>query len=117
MKRESVLRIQDIQEYVEKILSSTKDCTEKQFVDNIVLQSAVIRWLEILGEAAKYVPQEIKSKYPNIPWKEMAAMRDVAIHDYAELIPEDIWKTVVNDIPQLKKEIDRAVFILLVADR
>jgi len=107
MKRESFLRINDIKDSVEKILSETKNVTEKEFVEDIVLQSAVVRWLEIIGEAAKYAPREIKNKYPQIPWKEMAAMRDVAIHDYADLIPEDIWKTVINDIPKLKDEIEK----------
>lgn len=107
MKRENYLRINDIKENTKKILSATKKITEKEFIEDIVLQSAVIRWLEIIGEAAKYAPQEIKDKHPQVPWKEMAAMRDVAIHDYADLIPEDIWKTVINDIPKLKSEIDK----------
>lgn len=107
MKRDSFLRINDIKDSTEKILSATKNVTEKEFIEDIVLQSAVIRWLEIIGEAAKYAPQEIKDKYPQVPWKEMAAMRDVVIHDYADLIPEDIWKTVINDIPKLKSEIDK----------
>ena len=107
MKREYNLRIQDIKESVEGILRSTEKVTEDEFSNTIILQMAVIRWLEIIGEATKYVPLEMKEKYPQIPWKEMAAMRDVAIHDYAELIPGDIWKTVKRDIPLLKEELDK----------
>ena len=107
MKREHNLRIQDIKESVEGILKSTEKVTEDEFYNTIILQMAVIRWLEIIGEAAKYVPAEVKMKYPNIPWKEMSAMRDVAIHDYAELIPGDIWKTIKKDIPLLKEELDK----------
>jgi len=107
MKREGPLRIDDIKEYTNKILTSTENISEKQFIEDIVLQSAVIRWLEIIGEAAKYVSNEVKKKYPNLPWKEMAAMRDVVAHDYADLIIEDIWKTVINDIPKLKTEIEK----------
>lgn len=62
MKRESYLRINDIRENTEKILTATKNVTEKEFIEDIILQSAVIRWLEIIGEAAKYAPQEIKNK-------------------------------------------------------
>ena len=107
MKREYHLRIQDIKESVEGILKSTEKVMEDEFYNTIILQMAVIRWLEIIGEAAKYVPTEVKVKYPHIPWKEMAAMRDVAIHDYAELIPGDIWKTIKKDIPLLKEELDK----------
>lgn len=107
MKRSSFQRIEDIKENVNKIITNTKNINEKEFYDNDPLYSAVLRWLEIIGEAAKYVPKEIKDKYPQVPWKEMAAMRDVAIHDYADLIHKRIWKTVINDIPKLKEETDK----------
>lgn len=110
MKRENVLRVQDIMNAIESIKRATKGKTEREFCDDEVLISAVIRWLEIIGEAAKYVPQKIKQDNPGVPWKEMAGMRDVAIHDYADLIPEDIWKTVVNDIPSLYKQIKKISF-------
>lgn len=107
MKREDDLRIQDIVDAVEHITVTTRGKTEDEFCKNEVLQAAVIRWLEVIGEAAKYVPPKIKQKYPEIPWKVMAAMRDVAIHHYADLIPKEIWKTVVNDIPLLYNQIKK----------
>lgn len=107
MKREDDLRIQDIIDVIEHITIATQGKTEQEFYENEVLQAAVIRWLEVIGEAAKYVPSKIKQEYPEIPWKEMAAMRDVAIHDYADLIPEEIWKTVTRDIPLLYKQIKK----------
>lgn len=107
MKRENNLRIQDIIDAVKHITLATQGKTEHEFCEDEVLQAAVIRWLEVIGEAAKYVPSKIKQLYPEIPWKEMAAMRDVAIHDYADLIPVDIWKTVVNDIPLLYSQIKK----------
>ena len=107
MKRIEGLRIQDIIEAIESINRATKGKTEREFCDDEVLTSAVIRWLEIIGEAAKYVPLNIKQENPDVPWKEMAAMRDVAIHDYADLIPEEIWKTVTKDIPVLRDQIKK----------
>jgi len=105
MKRVEGLRIEDIINAIESISRATNGKTEKEFCEDEVLLSAVIRWLEIIGEAAKYVPIKIKQENPNIPWKEMASMRDVAIYDYADLIPEDIWKTIINDIPPLYKQL------------
>lgn len=64
------------------------------------------RWLEIIGEAAKYIPDDIKIKYSNIPWREMAGMRDIAAHDYDDINTEEIWNIIKNDIPTLKKQID-----------
>ncbi len=79
MKRSSPQRIEDIKENVNKIIVNTKNVSEEEFYENDVLYSAVLRWLEIIGEAAKYVSQETRDKYPGVPWKEMAAMRDVPL--------------------------------------
>lgn len=106
MKRSTPQRIQDIKEQIEFILKATKNVNETKFYEDFVLQAAVIRWLEVIGEAAKYVPNDIKNKHPDIPWKQMAGMRDVGIHDYASLEYDQIWKTVTRDIPVLKKKID-----------
>ena len=94
MKRSSSQRIKDIQENVDKIISHTRHVSEKEFYKNDVLYSAVLHWLEIIGEAAKNVSDEIKKNYPEIPWKMMAAMRDVAIHDYAQVLHKRIWETI-----------------------
>lgn len=63
---------------------------------------ACIRSLEIIGEATKHVPDEIKKKYPKIPWKHMAGMRDILIHDYFGVDVNVIWKTIKEDIPEVK---------------
>lgn len=107
MKRMSPQRIEDIKENVNKIITNTENVSEEKFYENDVLYSAVLRWLEIIGEASKYVSQEIKNKHPKVPWKEMAAMRDVATHDYADLVHERIWETILHDIPKLKVEIEK----------
>ena len=111
MEREDSLRIQDIVDAVEHIVEATRGISKDEFRDNDVLQAAVIRWLEVIGEAAKYVPLQTKQEHPEIPWKEMAAMRDVAIHDYADLIPDEIWETVTKDLPPLYTQIKKIVVV------
>ena len=66
---------------------------------------AVIRNLEIIGEATKNIPEEIRDKYPNLPWKEMSGMRDKLIHGYFDVIYSIIWETIQNDLPLIKSEI------------
>lgn len=107
MKRPSPLRVNDIKEYVHKIIGNTQHITEEEFSENDVLYSAVLRWLEVIGEASKYVDEETKKQYPDIPWKMMAAMRDVAIHDYADLLEKRIWETIKQDIPKLKEQLEK----------
>ncbi len=63
---------------------------------------AVVRGLEIIGEAVKKVPKELRESYPDIPWKRIAGMRDKLIHEYFGVDIEVVWKTVREDIPYLK---------------
>jgi len=66
------------------------------------LQDSVIRRIEIIGEAVRNIPWEIKQKYPDIPWKDIVGMRDILIHQYFGVDLKLTWKTVKNDIPKLK---------------
>lgn len=68
---------------------------------------AVTRALEIIGEAAKKIPDETREKYPNIPWKKMAGMRDKIIHEYFGVRLELIWETIKKDIPRIKPEFEK----------
>lgn len=67
--------------------------------------SAVVRKLEIIGEAVKQIPEEIRQQYPRVPWKEMAGMRDKLIHFYFGIDSQLVWKTVTERLPQVKQEI------------
>jgi uncharacterized protein with HEPN domain len=68
---------------------------------------AVIRALEIIGEATKHIPDDIRMQYPEVPWKDMAGMRDVLIHDYFGVDEETVWLTVKEKIPEIKPLINK----------
>jgi uncharacterized protein with HEPN domain len=70
-----------------------------------MIQDAIIRQIEIIGEASKLISEKIKEKSPSIPWKDIAGMRDKLIHNYFGVDIEAVWKTIKEDIPILKKEI------------
>jgi uncharacterized protein with HEPN domain len=105
MNRDAGLYLIDVLESIKKIDKSTKTLTLKAFIKDVDIQDAIVRRLEVIGEATKHVPQEIKKKYPDIPWRETAGMRDKIVHDYFKINLEIVWNIVQNDLNPLKKQI------------
>ena len=100
-KRSFRLYLKDILEAIEKINNYTKNLSFEEFSQNTMIVDAVIRNFEIIGEATKHIPEEIRKSYPEIPWKEMAGMRDKMIHEYFGVDLEIVWKTIKIHLPQI----------------
>ncbi|MBP1910427.1 HepT-like ribonuclease domain-containing protein [Methanolobus bombayensis] len=77
-------------------------CTFEEFAEDVKTQYAVIRALEIIGEAAKNIPFEIRQKYTSVPWKDLAGIRDKLIHAYFGVNLEVVWLSVKEGIPEVK---------------
>ena len=110
MKKEVIIFIQDILESIEIIERYTKGITKEEFLDkedNLQMQDAIIRRLEIIGEAVKNIPSKFKKGYPNVLWKQIAGMRDVLIHEYFGVNLERVWETAKKDLPELKEKISK----------
>lgn len=100
--KDDLLYIEHIIHSIERIQSYITGLDQTAFTNNLVTQDAVVRQLEIIGEATKRVSKEFRSKYPDIPWSDMAGMRDVLIHDYIDVDFNIVWKTASESIPNLK---------------
>lgn len=105
MKKDLRLYIEDILECIEKIEEYSGKITEDDFYENTQIQDAIFRRLEIMGEAVKNVPKGFRERHQKIPWKNIAGMRDILIHEYSGVNLERIWKVITEDIPDLKNKI------------
>jgi uncharacterized protein with HEPN domain len=83
--------------------------TRQEFEADERTSYAVIRALEVAGEAARHIPEEITQGYPKVPWGDMIGMRNVLIHDYIEVDLEAVWLTVKDDLPEAEKEIRQII--------
>lgn len=107
LKRELSLYIDDIYSSCNKILAYTKGYDFLKFKKNLMTIDAVVRNLEIIGEASKVLPTEFKKTHKNIPWKQITGMRNKVTHEYFGVDEEILWATVKDDIPALMKEISK----------
>jgi uncharacterized protein with HEPN domain len=103
------LYLRDIIEAMESIEQFIEGMDFEEFNQDDMISSAVIRKLEIIGEATKGIPERIRQKYPQIPWRDMAGMRDKLIHFYFGIDHKLVWQTVKNDMPPIKPEIRQVV--------
>ncbi|MCD6081228.1 MAG: DUF86 domain-containing protein [Candidatus Omnitrophica bacterium] len=104
-KRNFKLYLKDILDAIAKIEEYTKDLSYEKFAEDNMVIDAVIRNFEIIGEASKNIPEEIKTSYPDIPWKEMAGMRDKVIHEYFGIDLDIVWKTIKARLSSLKESL------------
>ncbi|MFX0114719.1 MAG: DUF86 domain-containing protein [Candidatus Hodarchaeota archaeon] len=109
MTSKDLAYLKHIRDAIAKIAKYLGDISYDSFLENDLVQDAVIRQIEIMGEATKRLSQEIRTSHPFIPWKSIAGMRDKLIHDYLGVDPDAVWDTVTNDLPALKKEITNLI--------
>jgi uncharacterized protein with HEPN domain len=105
--RDYRLFLKDIISAMECIEKFVEDMSLDQFVSDLKTSSAVIRQFEILGEATKHIPDQLKNRYPEIPWKRMAGMRDRLIHAYFGISHRLVWDAIKIEIPSLKPKLQQ----------
>ncbi|HMU94379.1 MAG TPA: DUF86 domain-containing protein [Anaerolineales bacterium] len=101
MSRDESLYLADVQESCEKVLRFTKGMTYKDFVNDDLHFDAVLRNLEIIGEAVKNISEATRQKYPDVKWRKIAGFRDIVAHEYFGINDETVWDIVENEVPAL----------------
>jgi uncharacterized protein with HEPN domain len=105
-KRRDTDFIGDIQEAMELSVLYAKGLTFRKFLEDRKTQDAVVRNLEVMGEAAKNLSLAFKAKYPDVPWKTLAGLRDKLIHFYFGIDYKIVWSVVKKELPKLRKQIN-----------
>jgi uncharacterized protein with HEPN domain len=84
-----------------------EDCTEQQFLDDVKTQSAVLHQLTLLGEAVRRVSQEFRDRHADVPWHDIAGLRNRIVHDYDDIDLDRVWEVIVSDLPHLIPALER----------
>ncbi len=109
MERDFKLFLVDIVEAVNTIQKYVSGATKESFINDELLQDAVIRRLTIIGEAVKNIPDSIKQEFPDVAWRKAAGMRDVVIHNYFGVDNSVAWDTIQKDLPFFQKQIEQVL--------
>jgi uncharacterized protein with HEPN domain len=97
----------DILEAIESIMEYTQNMSYYQFINDKKTKDAVVRNLEIIGEAVKNIPDDIKGKYSDVSWRGMSGMRDKLIHEYFGVSNQIVWETIQSDLPVFDSQIKK----------
>ena len=107
MSRDLRLYLEDMRDCCSKVLRYTEGMTLKQLMSDEKTFDAVMRNLEITGEAARHVPDELKGRHADVEWRKIAGFRDIAIHAYPTIDEEIVWDIVQHKVPQLLEQVER----------
>ncbi len=105
MPRDYRVYLEDILEAARRIHGYTSAMGAKEFASDPKTFDAVVRNLEIIGEATKKIPETIRSQRPQVGWKRIAGLRDILIHEYFGVDAEIVWDIIKNKLPSLEREV------------
>jgi uncharacterized protein with HEPN domain len=104
-ERDWTLFLKDIHTHSKKIRTYTKDLSMQEFFKDSKTYDAVMRNIQIIGEAIKHLPADVRKRYENIDWKKAAGLRDIVVHEYFGINKDIIWDVIQNKIPELEREV------------
>jgi len=109
MGRDPTVYLVHMLETARRSVSSVAGCSSEAFAHDPTLRLAAERMIQIIGEAARRVPDDVRARHTDIPWRAIVAMRHKLVHDYFEADPDAVWSTIVHDLPPLIAQLERIV--------
>ncbi len=105
--REWAFYVDDMLTFATKVLAYTKGLNKRQFIEHEMVYDAVLRNLELIGEAAAHIPDDVRADHPDIPWRMIVATRNRVIHAYLGIDQDTIWSIVQDDVPRLLESLKK----------
>jgi len=105
MKKDPQVFIKHILDSIDAVEHYTKNLSEDQFLRSLEKQDAIVRRVEIIGEAVRNISADFRREYPDIPWRKISGMRDKLVHEYFGVDLELVWAVVKKDLPSFKRQI------------
>ena len=109
MKRDDTVYVRHMLDAIQRVGDYVAGMDKRTFSTRVLVQDAVIRQLEVIGEAARHVSPDLRRGYPEIPWDDMTGMRDKLIHGYFGVDIEKVWLTAIEDLPVLRDQLSEIV--------
>jgi uncharacterized protein with HEPN domain len=109
VSRDPLLLLEDIEKSCDKVVRYTEGRTKDQVFDDEIRAEATLLNLHVIGEAVKKLPDDLRERYPDVAWREIAGLRDFIAHAYFALDPDILWDAVENDVPALLDVVRRII--------
>lgn len=107
MKKTVKHYLDDLEEYISRVKETVKGVSEEKFSQSTLVQDALLRQIEVIGEVVKRIPDDYKKKYPKVPWRQIAGARDKITHDYDGIDWSTVWEIAQKDILELEENVKK----------
>ena len=108
-RRDPMVAVQHMRDNAQRVLTATQGRSRSDLDDDEMLEAALIRWMEVLGEAARRVPEDFRSRYPHVPWLDTTDLRNVLIHGYDIVDIDELWRIIQEHLPPLVPQLQAII--------
>ena len=108
-RRDPLVAVQQMRDNALRVLTAMQSRSRSDISTDEMLQAALIRWMEVIGEAARRVPDEFRERYPGVPWRQTTDLRNVLIHDYDTIDLDLLWRIIQERLPALLEQLQAII--------
>ena len=108
-RRDPMVAVQQMRDNAQRVLTTMRGRSRSDLDDDEMLEAALIRWMEAIGEAARRIPLEFRARYPRVPWQDTTDLRNVLIHDYDTVDLDELWLVIQVHLPPLVRQLQAII--------